>query len=533
MAHLTQPLPEILKVKPDLPLAADTVIRRAMAKEREERYQTAGELAQAVAEIGMGRRDTVPAIGAKTAVEPHPSRQTVVEPLPPRVTLPPPVFAAQPTQPAAALETAPVAIAPRRNLAGLWIALALIAVIAVIAIGGLIGMQLGGFGLPLFKPTDTPTPTATLTPTPTPTFLPPAISVISPAENKVNLVLGQPLVIQFVANAESGVARVDLSVNGELKDARQGDGVDKSLATQFEWTPPDEGAYLISVEVLGRDGSSSSPATFSVLVVKPTATATSRPSNTPTPSATASATARASTGGGGTPGGSSGGTSTGARSVDGTFTSSATNVSAGQQVTVSWDLKANKDFIFSAELWERASGATGFNKYTLATNVKQSSGSRAFAPTATTTYELHIFYNDKSEQATQQTRAVTVTIGGAGAISPTATTAPATGGGGGPITVRRVNFVSGQRIGASNDGNLTLSVEFTGGTGPFTISGDGVTTVTKGVTGTYTDGGVTYSYVYFVKVASCGGNFAATVKMADAVGQTASFPYYMGAVTCT
>ncbi len=420
MAHLTQPVPEILKVKPDLPLAADMLIRRAMAKEREERYQSAGELAQAVGEIALGRHDTVPAIGAKTVVEPHPSRQTVVEPLPPRIAPPPPVFAAQPTQPAAAFEPAPVALAPRRSLAGLWITLALI---ALSAIGGLIGMQLNGFGLPLFKPTDTPTPTATLTPTPTPTFLPPTISLISPAENKVNLVLGQPLVVQFVANAVSGVARVDLSVNGELKDARQGDGVDKSLATQFEWIPPDEGAYLISVEVFGRDGSSSSPATFSVLVVKPTATATSRPSNTPAPTATTTATVRASTGGG-TSGGSSGGTSTGARSVDGTFTSSATNVSAGQQVTVSWDLKANQDFIFSAELWERAIGATGFNKYTLATNVKQSSDSRAFAPTTTTSYELHIFYNDKSEQAAQQTKTVTVTVGGVGVISPTDTPTP-------------------------------------------------------------------------------------------------------------
>ncbi len=77
-----------------------------------------------------------------------------------------------------------------------------------------------------------------------------------------------------------------------------------------------------------------------------------------------------------------------------------------------------------------------------------------------------------------------------------------------------------------------MSVEFTGGTGPFTINGDGVPTVTSGVSGTYTDGGVTYSSVYFVKVANCGGNFAATVRIADAVGQMANFSYYIGTVTC-
>lgn len=533
--QLNAPPPSPREFNPALPPAVEQVIFKCLEKDPRSRYQSTPDLWNALVTATAnihGDTYSVPTIKVPPLGSTLPPLVTPTPTPPSHYTPPPPVFAPPPAPAATVLESAPVAAAaPRRSLTGLWITLALI---AVIAIGGLIAMQVGGFGLALFKPADTPTPTVTptLTPTPSPTFEPPAVQLLSPTGGQVNLVLGQePLVVQVVAMAGAGVARVDFNVNGALKDARQGDGMDKSMATQFEWTPPDEGAYLISVEVLGRDGSTSEMTAFSVIVSRPTPTPTPRPSNTPAPTATA--TARGSTGGGGTSGGSIGGTSTGARSVDGTFTSSAANVSAGQQVTISWDLKANQAFIFSAELWERASGPAGFHKYTLDTNVKQSSGSRAFAPTSTTTYELHIFYNDKSEQAAQQTKTVTVTVGGVGAIAPAATTAPATGGGGGsPITIRRVSFVSGQRIGTGNDGNLTLSVEFTGGAGPFTISGDGVTTVTKGITGTYTDAGITYSYVHFVKVASCGGNFAATVKVTDAAGQTASFPYYIGTVTC-
>ncbi len=49
MAHVTQPIPDIRHIRPDLPEAAQTVIRSALAKSAEARYPTPGTLASALA----------------------------------------------------------------------------------------------------------------------------------------------------------------------------------------------------------------------------------------------------------------------------------------------------------------------------------------------------------------------------------------------------------------------------------------------------------------------------------------------------
>jgi serine/threonine-protein kinase len=48
MMHVMDPLPEILSVNPDLPPVIDEIIKKAMAKEKENRYATTGELAETV-----------------------------------------------------------------------------------------------------------------------------------------------------------------------------------------------------------------------------------------------------------------------------------------------------------------------------------------------------------------------------------------------------------------------------------------------------------------------------------------------------
>jgi len=59
--HVTEPVPEILKVNPDLPESADAIIKTAMAKEKEKRYATATELARALNVAAFGTESSVPA----------------------------------------------------------------------------------------------------------------------------------------------------------------------------------------------------------------------------------------------------------------------------------------------------------------------------------------------------------------------------------------------------------------------------------------------------------------------------------------
>jgi serine/threonine protein kinase len=53
--HVTQPVPKILAVKPDLLPAWEDIIAKAMAKAPAERYATAGDLARDVREAASGR----------------------------------------------------------------------------------------------------------------------------------------------------------------------------------------------------------------------------------------------------------------------------------------------------------------------------------------------------------------------------------------------------------------------------------------------------------------------------------------------
>ena len=52
--HITEPVPSILKTKPDLPPACETVIARAMAKQPEARFATARQLAAALEQVANG-----------------------------------------------------------------------------------------------------------------------------------------------------------------------------------------------------------------------------------------------------------------------------------------------------------------------------------------------------------------------------------------------------------------------------------------------------------------------------------------------
>ena len=59
--HITEPIPDILQDRPDLPIDVDTVIRTAMAKDKEDRFPTAVDLARALGRAAFGDDRTTPA----------------------------------------------------------------------------------------------------------------------------------------------------------------------------------------------------------------------------------------------------------------------------------------------------------------------------------------------------------------------------------------------------------------------------------------------------------------------------------------
>ncbi len=58
--HITEPVPDILQDRPELPIDVDTVIRTAMAKDKEDRYPTAADMARALSRAAFGDNRTTP-----------------------------------------------------------------------------------------------------------------------------------------------------------------------------------------------------------------------------------------------------------------------------------------------------------------------------------------------------------------------------------------------------------------------------------------------------------------------------------------
>jgi serine/threonine protein kinase len=190
MAHATAPIPNVRDLNPSVPPAVANVVRKAMAKDPDERYATAGEMATALRAAAEGRHEPAPVSDA-TMLEPVNSEATLLEPVTPMPATEAPT-AESPTARRAATpapmttplpeKTAPPA-APqpereRKGIAGCGISViaAIVGVVALIALCGGGFFLLGGPDLlapPTPTPTSTPSPTPTATPTNTPTPLPP------------------------------------------------------------------------------------------------------------------------------------------------------------------------------------------------------------------------------------------------------------------------------------------------------------------------------------------------------------------------
>jgi serine/threonine protein kinase len=102
MMHIHDPVPDIREINPDVPLGLVAVINKALAKEKEDRYQTAGEMAAALKGDLKGSAE-VPVIPPDVTIveEPLPSIENteITSIQPPDSTIVEPVLATQKVQP--------------------------------------------------------------------------------------------------------------------------------------------------------------------------------------------------------------------------------------------------------------------------------------------------------------------------------------------------------------------------------------------------------------------------------------------------
>jgi serine/threonine-protein kinase len=251
--HITDPVPHILDVNPDLPPAIEAVIEKAMAKDRNERFSTVKALADALEAVAQGESPDLENID-KTLVA---SSRTVINkrPVPDARTM----LAKQGQEPG------PGSAAPRKK-SGLWIGLggaALLVCVAAVAGGILLRNKILSLAAPVptpppivritdtlevHQPTNTDTPGVLLPPavsdTPAPMPIPTSTSTHTLAPSPTSTVPGLPGIggadlIAFLNNNDIWVMGVDGSNLVQITK----DGGEKS---DLQWSPDGQSLFYIS-----------------------------------------------------------------------------------------------------------------------------------------------------------------------------------------------------------------------------------------------------------------------------------------------
>ena len=199
VAHITEPVPSILALKPDLPPLCARLITRALAKHPDDRYPTAGELARDMKLLARGQlEDTESALHAPS-VPPSPPMASLAPTAPPEPVAAVPLTPPTVPPPAAPLST--VAAWPGSSRGWMGVVAIGLLLCGVLGVGGYLAFNefvtrtTGPTRTPLVitatapiaarAPTETPpqptlppvieatpTPSPTETPIPTPSFTP-------------------------------------------------------------------------------------------------------------------------------------------------------------------------------------------------------------------------------------------------------------------------------------------------------------------------------------------------------------------------
>jgi hypothetical protein len=246
----------------------------------------------------------------------------------------------------------------------------------------------------------------------TPTAGKPVVSITSPP-NGAQVALGQEVLVQASAVDTTGIARVELRVDGTLTTMAQPPSPQASYAAVLHWTPITLGAHTLMVTAINTGGVASDPAVVAINVVSvgelgrtpsvPTSTPSVPPTNTPitpptntpitpptntpiTPPTNTPITPPTNT-----PPPPPGCTA----SID--FRADRTTINAGEHTTLRWDVECVR------EVYLDGAPVTGHE-------------SRDVAPAATTTYTLHMVRNDGGSEDRQ----VTITVNPVGPPPPPA-----------------------------------------------------------------------------------------------------------------
>ncbi len=243
--HITDPVPHILDVKPDLPPAIEAVIEKAMAKNRDERFPTVKALSDSLNAIARG--ETLELENSdKTLVT---SDRTVLSQKP---TPPPGSYPAQPTPP-----PGPAPAGPRKKT-GMWVGLGGAGLLVCVAlVAGVIMFKNKIPFLAAASPTKsqpTVTPGATTARLPTGTDVPVGISPTVKGETPIpsNTPNPSPTVtlqglaniggadlIAFLNNNDIWVMGVDGSNLSQITK-------DGGIKYDLQWSPDGQNLFYIS-----------------------------------------------------------------------------------------------------------------------------------------------------------------------------------------------------------------------------------------------------------------------------------------------
>jgi YVTN family beta-propeller protein len=213
-AHLNDPIPTATALAPDIPAGLDDVLAKALAKEPDARYSTAGELARAALTAIAGTPLPAPAPAAPLTPLPAPVGVSApATPAPAPTPAPASVAPAPSAAPSAVEDEEPLPWAQRHRVAiggtlGTVFALALVAVV-LSAAGVLGGSDGGGAAKKAAAVAPTATAQATPTATPEPAGQPAAVASVKVGKGPDGITVDEKGVVWVNNHDEGTVSRID------------------------------------------------------------------------------------------------------------------------------------------------------------------------------------------------------------------------------------------------------------------------------------------------------------------------------------